>query len=108
MTPPSVQDVDRPWFCKCGRLKQATNHWTVVLKNGDVIEFMSWAKAIRRRLLGAPNVVLLCGQDCGHKELNEFYDTLLAKRVFPPSVTTTAQQEPETVNAGDVVEKESK
>jgi hypothetical protein len=47
---------------------------------------MSWAKAVRRKLLGAPGTVLLCGQDCGHKELNEFYDTLLAKRVLPPGV----------------------
>ena len=78
---------DRPWFCsKCDQRKGATNHWTVSRRTGDAIEFMSWAKAVRRKLLGQPGTVLLCGQDCGHKELNEFYDTLLAKRVLPPDV----------------------
>ena len=86
MTLPSAQD-DRPWFCsKCDQRKGATNHWNVSRRTGDAIEFMSWAKAVRRKLLGAPGTVLLCGQDCGHKELNEFYDTLLAKRVLPPGV----------------------
>jgi hypothetical protein len=77
-----------PWFCKCGKRKQTTNHWTVARRRGVVLEFIPWAAAVRRRLLGASGVVLLCGQDCGHRELNEFYDALLAKRVFPVVAAT--------------------
>jgi len=60
----------------CGRTKQASNHWFVVVDRfvNHPFHLTTWAKIERDGRLDEDGVEFVCGQQCAHKLLDEFLE----------------------------------
>jgi len=57
----------------CGIEKKETNHWYMVGKKADKFLLLAWHEQSQR------NYRHVCGQQCGHKLLDEFFQKVSAQ-----------------------------
>ena len=72
----------------CEAVKQESNHWFVVVNwfADQPFELKTWKAAKEGGVLDENGTVYLCGQQCAHKLLDEFFEELTKKVVDASAV----------------------